>query len=124
MDSTMPWNLSGYPKDEERWRGWQRERHELWQTMAECLSPEVSVGSVVSVLCLLYRLSPEVTIVTVVSEVKVLISLTLLTLLTLLLYRLYRLSPKAIAAVHTDTIGLHEVAVVAAAAAWSSSSMQ
>ena len=121
----MPWNLSGYPKDEERWRGWQRERHELWQTMAECLSPEVSVGSVVSVVSLVSdRLSPEVTIVTVVSEVKVLISLTLLTLLTLLLYRLYRLSPKAIAAVHTDTIGLHEVAVVAAAAAWSSSSMQ
>ena len=56
VDSTMPWNLSGYPKDEERWRGWQRERQELWQTMADCLSPE------------------------------------------------------AIAAVHTDTIGLREVA--------------
>ena len=64
VDSTMPWNLSGYPKDEERWRGWQRERHELWQTMAECLSPEVSVGSVVSVVSL-------VSVVSVLSVVGV-----------------------------------------------------
>ena len=41
VDSTLPWNLAGYPKDEARWRGWQRERHELWQTMADCLTPEV-----------------------------------------------------------------------------------
>ena len=37
VDSTMPWNLAGYPQDAARWQRWRDERLDLWRTMAECV---------------------------------------------------------------------------------------
>jgi acrylyl-CoA reductase (NADPH) len=50
VDSTMPWNIAGYPADRERWECWQRERHALWEELEATITPEalqlVSSGTI------------------------------------------------------------------------------
>ena len=45
VDSTLPWNIAGYPKDAARWQEWREEREELWAIMAECL-PAATLAAV------------------------------------------------------------------------------
>ena len=40
VDSTLPWDLDGYPTDAARWAEWREERLRLWALVAESLSPE------------------------------------------------------------------------------------
>ena len=40
VDSTLPWDLEGYPLERERWVEWQRERRTIWELLAESLSPQ------------------------------------------------------------------------------------
>jgi len=50
VDSTMPWNLDGYPDEPERWRAWRKERLGLWEDLADSITPHalaaVSSGSI------------------------------------------------------------------------------
>mmetsp|Transcript_69984 Transcript_69984/g.210242 ORF Transcript_69984/g.210242 Transcript_69984/m.210242 type:complete len:117 (+) Transcript_69984:239-589(+) len=50
QDSTMPWNLDGYPDEPERWRAWRKERLGLWEDLADSITPHalaaVSSGSI------------------------------------------------------------------------------
>lgn len=40
VDSTLPWNVEGYPTDPALWSSWREERLELWAQLASLLSPE------------------------------------------------------------------------------------
>jgi len=50
VDSTLPWDVEGYPADHQRWSEWRKERECLWALLAESMSAvalaEVLTGSV------------------------------------------------------------------------------
>jgi acrylyl-CoA reductase (NADPH) len=39
VDSTLPWNVDGYPAQRERWEAYRLERLTLWGQLAHLLSP-------------------------------------------------------------------------------------
>lgn len=39
IDSTLPWNVDGYPAQRERWEAYRLERLALWAQLAHLLSP-------------------------------------------------------------------------------------
>jgi acrylyl-CoA reductase (NADPH) len=43
VDSTLPWNVDGYPAQRERWEAYRSERLSLWAQLAHLLSPATIV---------------------------------------------------------------------------------
>jgi len=37
VDSTLPWNLEGYPSEAPKWQRWREERLSLWQELSGTL---------------------------------------------------------------------------------------
>jgi len=40
VDSTLPWDVEGYPPEAERWREWREERKDIWQSLGESLTAD------------------------------------------------------------------------------------
>ena len=40
VDSTLPWNVDGYPAERERWEAYRAERLQLWERCGEVLGSD------------------------------------------------------------------------------------
>ena len=47
VDSTLPWNVRGYEKDEASWRRWRAEREHVWARLA-CDLPREAIAACTS----------------------------------------------------------------------------